>query len=156
MHGENHMDKILFMILQSLTLPLVKGKLCRYLTRLTRAYLERVLMKYGVLIGFIFALCTALQANADCVKNQYGAVVCGAGQCEKDQYGKVFCAPNGGGAVRDKGAIKCGAGYCEKDSQSQVWCSTQKGGSASRNSYGEVKCLGGCEVGSTELCEEAR
>ena len=44
------------------------------------------------------AICTAVEAG-DCVKDQYGSVVCGKGQCATDQFGKVLCARDGGGAM---------------------------------------------------------
>ena len=47
----------------------------------------------------ILAVCSRADAG-DCVKNQYGDVVCGKGQCATDQYGKVLCAKEGGGAMR--------------------------------------------------------
>jgi hypothetical protein len=96
-------------------------------------------------------------STADCVKNQYGDVVCGKGQCAADQYGKVFCAKEGGGALRDRyGNVKCGSGYCAMDDLGQIQCSTTPGGSAATDSYGKVKCLGGCQAASLQLCEAAR
>jgi hypothetical protein len=96
-------------------------------------------------------------ANADCVKDQYGKVVCGNGQCETDSYRKVYCAKVGGGAVKDKyGSVKCGVGNCARDSYLEVWCSTEPGGGAAVDLYGKVKCLGGCTEGSADLCEEGK
>ncbi len=94
---------------------------------------------------------------ADCVRDQYGKVVCGKGQCETDRYGKVFCADIGGGAIKDKyGSVQCGVGYCAKDYLEQVWCSKEQGGAAAVDSYGKVKCLGRCEAGSAERCREGQ
>ena len=46
------------------------------------------------------AICTEVEAGAgDCVKDQYGSVVCGKAQCASDQYGKVLCARDGGDAM---------------------------------------------------------
>jgi hypothetical protein len=99
----------------------------------------------------------SFSANADCVRNQYGTMVCGSGQCAADQYGKAFCAAAGGGALRDgNGLVQCGVGYCARDSYARIWCSKEPGGGASVDSWGKVKCLGGCEEGSTKLCQEAR
>ena len=58
-------------------------------------------MKNRLVFGcfLIFAFTTAADAG-DCIKDQYGNVVCGKGQCATDRYGKVFCAKEGGGAVR--------------------------------------------------------
>lgn len=114
-------------------------------------------MKHGVIAGFCVALVAATQVNADCIRDRYGKVVCGAGQCEKDQYGKVYCARAGGGALRDRyGQVKCGTGYCARDREGEVWCSREPGGGAAVDTYGEVKCLGGCELGAMALCEEGR
>ncbi|HYR05109.1 MAG TPA: hypothetical protein VEP71_00340 [Gallionella sp.] len=105
-------------------------------------------------IALLFAL--SLNANADCVKNQTGNVVCGGGQCEIDQFGKVYCADPGGGAIRDQyGNVQCGVGSCAKDSSGHVWCSRKQGGGALTNSNGKVKCLGGCDAGTANLCQEA-
>lgn len=99
----------------------------------------------------------AYAANADCVNGQYGAVVCGEGQCQTNGYGEVFCADTGGGAIRDRyGSVQCGIGYCAKDSLGQVWCSKMRGGGAAVDSYGEVKCFGGCETASSKLCKAAQ
>ncbi|MCW8828436.1 MAG: hypothetical protein OQK94_05215 [Gammaproteobacteria bacterium] len=102
----------------------------------------------------LLALLTApAAALADCIQDQYGNVVCGAGECARDQYGKVFCAPVGGGALRDNhGTVKCGIGHCARDRDGEVWCSTVPGGGAALDAYGKVKCYKGCEVGTTERC----
>ena len=112
-------------------------------------------MRPGVITGVILAL-SVFTVDADCIKDHYGNVVCGAGQCT-DQYGKVFCAQPGGGALRDRyGNVKCGTGYCERDREGEVWCSRTQGGGAAIDSYGKVKCFKGCEPGTAERCEEGR
>ncbi len=60
-------------------------------------------MKHGFAAGCFLALVLATQVDAagDCIKDQYGNVVCGKGQCATDQYGKVLCAKEGGGAIRE-------------------------------------------------------
>ncbi len=84
-------------------------------------------MKYFLAAVVIGLLLAGSPAEADCIKNQYGKVVCGKGQCETDTYGKVFCAEAGGGAVKDKyGKVQCGVGYCAKDYLEQVWCSRSR------------------------------
>ena len=114
-------------------------------------------VKYSIVTILFSVLVLSFSAHADCVKNQYGDVVCGKGQCDTDQYGKVFCADLGGGAIRDRHAtVRCGVGYCEKDSFGKVWCSRELGGAAAVDSYGKVKCVGGCEKGSAKRCQEAR
>jgi uncharacterized low-complexity protein len=118
---------------------------------------EENAVRYGLITGFVIGLATVTQAHADCVRNQYGEVVCGAGQCERDQYGEVFCAQTGGGALRSRyGKVMCGTGLCGRNRDSEVWCSTVPGGGAAVDSYGEVKCLGGCEPGTAERCEMGR
>lgn len=94
---------------------------------------------------------------ADCMKDQYGNVVCGKGQCAMDQYGTILCAKAGGGALRDRnGEVKCGLGSCAMDDKGIVKCSTQPGGGAAMDSNGEVKCLGACQPGTRQLCEVGR
>jgi len=109
-------------------------------------------------IGCLSILVFATAVNAgDCVRDQYGNVVCGGGQCATDQYGKVLCARDGGGAIRDRfGVVRCGVGKCATDDNGRVMCSTQPGGGALKDSYGEVKCLGACAEGTEQRCEPAR
>jgi hypothetical protein len=115
-------------------------------------------MKNRFLIGCLLALVAATQVNAgDCIKDQYGNVVCGKGQCATDQYGKVFCAKEGGGAMRDEvGNVKCGVGYCATDDRGLLRCSKKPGGGATTDSYGRVQCLGGCQPATKQLCEAGR
>jgi hypothetical protein len=114
-------------------------------------------MRFGVIAFLIVALAAVTQVNADCIKDQYGKVVCGKGKCETDQYGKVICTQRDGGIMKDRyGNILCGVGYCAKDDTDEVWCSKEPGGGAATDSYGKVKCLGGCEAGNFKHCEEAR
>ena len=115
-------------------------------------------LKTTLLIGVLFILAGWAQAAnaADCIKDQYGNVTCGKGQCATDQSGKVLCAREGGGAMRDQnGDVKCGVGYCAADDQGQIKCSRKQGGGATPDSYGNVKCLDGCESGTRQLCEVA-
>jgi len=114
--------------------------------------------RFLFLIGcLLLVAATAANAAGDCIKNQDGDVVCGKGQCAIDQYGKVFCAKEGGGAIRDQyGNVKCGVGYCAKDDLGDIHCAKQQGGGATTDSYGKVKCLGGCQSGAQQRCEVAR
>ena len=115
---------------------------------------NRLLFLIGCLL---LVAATAANAAGDCIKNQDGDVVCGKGQCAIDQYGKVFCAKEGGGAIRDQyGNVKCGVGYCAKDDLGDIHCARQPGGGATTDSYGKVKCLGGCQSGAQQRCEVAR
>jgi hypothetical protein len=114
-------------------------------------------MRFGAIAILIIVLAAATQVNADCIKNQYGNVVCGKGKCETDQYGKVLCSQRDGGIMQDRyGNILCGIGACAKDYLGQIWCSKEPGGGAAIDSNGKVKCLGGCEAGNSKHCEEAR
>ena len=115
-------------------------------------------MKPILVIAYFVGLALVTEVAAqNCVKNQDGNVVCGTGQCAADQYGKVFCAREGGGAMRDQyGDVKCGVGYCAKDDAGEVRCSTRPGGGAATDSNGRVKCLGGCQRGTQQLCEGPR
>jgi hypothetical protein len=116
------------------------------------------LMKDWISVVCFLLLALSLRVEAgDCLKDQYGNVVCGKGQCATDQYGKVLCAQEGGGAIRDRlGVVKCGVGSCAMDVEGQVKCSTKAGGGAAIDSNGKVKCLDGCQNGSEQRCESAR
>ena len=60
-------------------------------------------MKNRLVVGCLLILAVGTQVDADdCIKDQYGNVVCGKSQCAPDMYGKVFCAKQGGGAIRDR------------------------------------------------------
>lgn len=96
-------------------------------------------------------------AAGDCVRDQYGNVVCGRGQCATDQYGKVLCAREGGGALRDRfGEVKCGVGFCAINDLGEIMCSSQPGGGAAVDSSGKVKCLGSCQMATPRSCEAGR
>src|SRR5215471_162983 len=115
-------------------------------------------MKNNFLLAAALALWLTTRVDAgDCIKDQYGNVVCGKGQCATDQYGKVLCAKEGGGAIRDRmGTVRCGVGYCAMDDMGQVMCSTKPGGGAAPDSYGKVKCLDACQIATPQLCEAPR
>jgi hypothetical protein len=115
-------------------------------------------MKHG---AAMLALCTALLSGvalADCFTNSRGETLCGKGKCDIDEYGKVWCAEAGGDAVRDQhGKIVCGKGKCAMHTFDRtIWCSKEPGGGAAVDSYGNVKCLGGCDPGSKEMCSEGK
>ncbi len=114
-------------------------------------------MKIAVTILLLFlSSLFYLNANADCVRDSTGNVVCGKGQCRRAGDFKIFCADAGGGALQNRNYIvECGIGYCEKDDKGNVWCSKEPGGGAERDAYGKVVCFGGCAPGSSELCTEA-
>ncbi len=107
----------------------------------------------GVIL--LASLAVPIGANANCINDLYGNVVCGKGQCEADRFGKIYCADAGGGAMKDQFAnVQCGVGYCAKDKFGHVWCSKEPGGGAATDSTGKVKCLGGCDEGSPSQCKE--
>ena len=114
-------------------------------------------MKYTILAIFLSVLIVPISANADCIKDEQGKMVCGKGQCETDRYKTIFCADTGGGAVRDRyDNVQCGVGACVRDNQDQVWCSKEPGGTATLDSSGKAKCAVGCEPGSKKLCFETK
>ena len=114
-------------------------------------------MKTPIIIIGLLACLYGGTVSADCMTDQFGKVVCGEGQCRADQYGKVYCAGAGGGAMNDQyGHVQCGVGYCALDDENRVWCSKEPGGGAEADDNGNVKCLGGCERGSSSLCTEAQ
>lgn len=109
-------------------------------------------------ISFILFLLFVVSSwvNAECLKDQYGNVVCGPGECATDHYGtKVYCAKVGGGAmVNQSGAVVCGIGRCSRDARGRIWCSKIPGGGVGNDNSGNVKCYGGCHEASQSLCEE--
>lgn len=110
-----------------------------------------------LLFAFIITVAAPLETSANCIRDQDGRVVCGGGQCERDRYGVVHCAQPGGGAMKGRyGEVLCGLGYCARNREGEVWCSRVRGGGAALDSYGEVKCLGSCHIGSEELCEKGQ
>lgn len=114
-------------------------------------------MKILAAIALACTLAIPVAAAANCVNDQHGRVACGMGQCETDDHGNVYCSGAGGGAIRDMyGKVLCGVGDCAKDGMGQVRCSKVQGGGAAIDSHGRVKCLGGCDAGSSELCQEGQ
>lgn len=114
-------------------------------------------MKYLITLSLLSILFAAPGANANCIRDQDGRVVCGGGQCERDRYGKVYCAQPGGGAMKDRyGEVVCGIGYCARNRDGEVLCSVRPGGGAALDSYGQVKCLDGCHRATAERCDEGQ
>jgi hypothetical protein len=65
-------------------------------------------MKPGTIVCLLLlAVVTRVEAG-DCIKDQSGNVVCGAGQCAMDQYGKV-CARSRAAARSATGSASSGA-----------------------------------------------
>ena len=94
-------------------------------------------------------------ANADCMKNLNGEVICGKGECRRDLRGMVFCSAfRRGSAVRaSDGMILCGKGDCVRTSSAEVYCSTVEEGTAVKDRYGHPRCEGRCEPASVDYCE---
>ena len=78
--------------------------------------------------------------------------------CISSWDGGVICPrhPNGGIAANGIGVILCGKGQCVKDGLGRVWCSKDMGGFAGVNALGQPACSGGCESGSSSLCQELK
>jgi hypothetical protein len=99
---------------------------------------------------FILGITTV---DAECIKTNDGNTVCSMGKCEQDLYGRVYCiSPGGDIESNDNDKIYCGIGECVADDNDKIWCSKVLGGGAAKNSYGKVKCYGGCVRGNKKLC----
>ena len=109
------------------------------------------------LVGLLLAivLASAAPAFSDCMPDSDGNTVCGPGPCEIDASGGVYCAPHKDGTVhrKDSGEVVCAWGECAKGPYGGYFCSAQPGGSATAG--GGIACVGGCEVATTALCEQA-
>ena len=111
-------------------------------------------MTRKILVAAI-ALFVCSAASANCMREIFGATICGQGPCANGQDGRVYCAAERDGtAVMDsRGGIVCGAGRCVQDVLSgQIMCSREPGGDAIRTLDG-VSCLGGCESATLAHCE---
>ena len=111
-------------------------------------------MTRKILVAAI-ALFVCSAASANCMREIFGATICGQGPCANGQDGRVYCAAERDGtAVMDsRGGIVCGAGRCVQDVLSgQIMCSREPGGDAIRTLDG-VSCLGGCEPATLVHCE---
>ena len=107
------------------------------------------------LLAAVVAIVVCSVAQANCMRETFGATICGQGPCSNDRNGKVFCAAERyGTAVQDEqGQIVCGLGSCVQDILSaQIMCSREPGGDAVRTLDG-VTCLGGCEPATPKYCE---
>ena len=105
-----------------------------------------------VMAALIFVPCLA---NADCMRNSDGDVICGKGECRQDMYGVILCsAYRDGSAVKmSDGRILCGKGKCVKTMAGEVFCSSEPGGAALLDMHGVVHCDGQCEPASVNYCE---
>ena len=107
----------------------------------------------GCLLAAILA--TAAPAFADCLADGNGTNICGPGPCAVDDKGNVYCAPHQDGTVvrKDSGEVVCAWGGCAKGPYGGYFCSSDPGGEVSTG--GDIACVGGCEVATTALCEQA-
>jgi len=103
-------------------------------------------------VGLILA---SGMANADCMRNGKGEIVCGKGECQRDRRGVVLCSAfRKGSAVRTSdGKIVCGKGRCVKTLGGVVFCSTVAEGDAVKDINGVPRCEGQCERASVDYCE---
>ncbi len=94
-------------------------------------------------------------ADADCLKDHRGEVICGAGACSRDQRGDVYCAQlRLGSAFRARdGWILCGRGQCTVNRRGEYICSNVEGGAVVKQADGTVRCEGLCEQAPSEWCE---
>ena len=93
-------------------------------------------------------------AQADCMRDYKGRVVCDRGQCARNSHGLVYCSRyEDGTAVRTRyGEIVCAKGECVRNRQGEIVCSARLGGAAMKDRLGKVTCEGGCEKASLRMC----
>jgi len=110
------------------------------------------------IVLFVMVLVTPAISSAECLKDRYGEVYCGAGRCQTDTSGMIWCSRHyDGDAVRTSdGRVLCGRGKCTKRSDGTAFCSTEMGGAVLLDSTGSVRCYGQCEPATAEMCENTR
>lgn len=116
-------------------------------------------LKYLANIGLLVtALVIPTITSADCLKDRYGEVYCGAGRCLSDSNGIVWCSRyyDGDAERTSDGQVICGKGQCTKLSNGLVRCSTEVGGAVLIDSNGSARCYGQCEPATVEMCENTR
>lgn len=109
----------------------------------------------SLIVPVLLSLTLLSQAEAACLKDHRGEVICGAGACARDRSGEVYCAQLRFGSVlrtRD-GLIVCGRGQCTTNRRGDYVCSDVEGGSVVKQLDGTVRCAGTCEDASAERCE---
>lgn len=106
----------------------------------------------------VMVLVISATASADCLKDRYGEVYCGAGRCLADMDGIILCSRyyDGYAERTSDGLVVCGKGQCVKRSDGLVFCSTEVGGAALLDSSGNARCYGQCEPATKEMCETTR
>jgi ferredoxin-like protein FixX len=74
--------------------------------------------------------------------------------CLETSLGEILCPPPMGGIAKDSlGKVLCSDGQCVETKLGKVLCSRQKGGYAYINRMGHAVCTGGCEQGSSDMCQ---
>ena len=93
-------------------------------------------------------------AFADCAKDFYGEVFCGAGRCARDREGVVWCSRfyDGDAQSTREGTVHCGKGRCAATSSGDIFCSSEIGGTVLVDLKGRVRCQGRCEPASATNC----
>ena len=112
--------------------------------------MSRVISLFILLFGF------QQIALAACETDRFGVVFCGRGECAKDRAGHVYCSKYlfGDARLDEYGNVVCGKGQCVQSVKfPDYYCSTIESGGAKRDRMGEVKCYGGCEKASAQMCE---
>src|SRR5688572_8901962 len=106
-------------------------------------------------LGLVISLALSAPAVADCLQDRSRQVICGGGPCFRDVYGEVTCAQFRFGSILRtvNGETVCGKGRCAITLNGEVICSAVDGGGVIKQSDGTVRCQGGCEYASIELCE---
>ena len=112
-------------------------------------------MLKGLIAVALLAFMLVPGADAACLKDAKGEVICGAGQCARDQRGDVYCASlRFGSAFRTRdGWIYCGTGQCTVTRDGNYVCSDVEGGAVVKQVDGAVRCEGNCEYASWQFCE---
>ena len=108
----------------------------------------------SVLLASLALLSTLTSAQADCLRDRTGQVICDRGQCARSSHGAVRCSRfEDGAALRDRyGDVVCGKGSCVKTRTGVILCAKRPGGAAAADRYGDVTCEGGCEDASARFC----
>ena len=107
---------------------------------------------------FVMVLVIPAITSADCLKDQYGEVYCGAGRCRAQSNGIVWCSRyyDGSAEHTSNGQVVCGKGQCVRLSNGSVFCSTEVGGAVLLDSSGSARCYGQCVPATVEMCENTR
>jgi len=107
-----------------------------------------------VILGLVLPVAAWPQVNI-CVHNASGKIACPpqGGICLVNMSGTIACSPSFGGIVKmGDGQMLCGPGQCTITTSGEAFCSALMGGSATRSSFDEPVCAGGCVPASAEAC----